>query len=162
MALAAKGRVEEATKTLGELLTLSTAQPADSPVGMNTMHDVFALAAAVVRARIATAQSRSQEAIALLRDAVAREDRLAYNEPNDWFFPVRHLLGAQLLEAGQPSAAEAVYREDLKRNPANGWSLYRLAEALRRQHRLSEAMKVEHQFQAAWRHSDITLHASAF
>ena len=162
MALAAKGRVEEAAKTVGELIALSGAQPADSPAGMNTMHDVLALAAAVVQARIVAAQRRPEEAIALLREAAAREDRLAYNEPPDWFFPVRHLLGAQLLETKRPAAAEAVYREDLKHNPANGWSLYGLVEALRLQNKLSEAAKVEQQFQAAWKHSDITLHASAF
>jgi hypothetical protein len=161
-ALAAKGRVEEAAKTVAELLALSAAQPADSPAGMNTMHDVLALAAAVVQARIAAAQRRPEEAIALLREAAAREDRLAYNEPSDWFFPVRHLLGARLLGARQPAAAEAVYREDLKHNPANGWSLYGLAEALRLQNKRSEAAKVEQQYQAAWKHSDITLHASAF
>ena len=162
MALAAKGRVEEAAKTVGELIALSGAQPADSPAGMNTMHDVLALAAAVVQARIVAAQRRPEEAIALLRKAAAREDRLAYNEPPDWFFPVRHLLGAQLLETKRPAAAEAVYLEDLKHNPANGWSLYGLVEALRLQNKLSEAAKVEQQFQAAWKHSDITLHASAF
>ena len=52
---------------------------------------------------------------------MAREDRLAYDEPRDWFFPVRHMLGAQLLTANRAPEAEAVYHEDLLRNPANGW-----------------------------------------
>ena len=42
-----------------------------------------------------------------------KEDELRYDEPPDWFVPVRHALGATLLKAGQPAEAEAVYREDL-------------------------------------------------
>ena len=76
-------------------------------------------------------------------------------------FTVRHLLGAQLLDAGQPAAAEAVYREDLKQNPSNDWSLYGLAAVLRLQNGSSEAAGVEQQFQIAWKHSDIKLRTSA-
>ena len=35
----------------------------------------------------------------------------------------RHTLGARLLSSGKAADAEAVYREDLRRNPDNGWSL---------------------------------------
>ena len=35
--------------------------------------------------------------------------------------------GRSLLKAGQPAEAEAVYREDLRRWPDNGWSLFGLA-----------------------------------
>ena len=162
MALAATGRVEEAQGVVARMQALGAGLPDGSSAGSNTLQDVLALATAVVQARIAAAQRRQGEAIALLRDAAAREDKLAYNEPKDWFFPVRHLLGAQLLEAGQPAAAEAVYREDLKQNPANGWSLYGLAAALKRQKKPSEATTVERQFRTAWQHADITLDSSAF
>jgi hypothetical protein len=40
---------------------------------------------------------------------------------------VSRSLGAVRLQAGQATEAEEVYREDLRRNPANGWSLYSLA-----------------------------------
>ena len=162
IALAAKGRVEEAGKALAELHSLTDRLSPDSPAGLNTARDVLELAALLVQTRIAVAQRRGNDAIALLRDAVAREDRLAYNEPSDWYFPVRHLLGAQLLEAGQPAAAEAVFREDLKRNPSNGWALFGLAAALRQQHRTSDAQQVQQRFAQAWRHSDITLTSAAF
>jgi tetratricopeptide (TPR) repeat protein len=116
----------------------------------------------VARARIAVTEHRQSDAIDLLREAVAREDKLAYDEPNDWFFPTRHILGAQLLAAGQPAAAEAVYREDLKRNPENGWALYGLAAALKAQNDATEAARVEQRFRAAWKYADITLTSSAF
>jgi tetratricopeptide (TPR) repeat protein len=162
MALAAQGRVSEARQVATELAKLAGEVPADAPAGLNKARDVLAIAAAVVQSRIAGAEGRSADAIALLRDAVAREDRLAYDEPADWFFPVRHLLGAQLLQAGQAAAAEAVFREDLQRNPDNGWALFGLAESLRRQHRAEAASQAENRFRTAWAHADITLASSAF
>ena len=66
------------------------------------------------------------------------------------------------LAAGQPADAEKVYREDLVRNPANGWALYGLAAALERQHKPAEAAAVRRQFEAAWKYAGNTLAASAF
>ena len=48
-----------------------------------------------------------------------------------------------LLAAGKPAEAEAAYREELQRNPDNGWSLYGLAQSLRAQKREAEAKEVE-------------------
>ena len=161
VALAATGRVDEARATLGELQRLVAAAAADAPAGQNTVRDVLGVAIALVQARIAAAEKRSEDALRLLADAVAREDALAYDEPSDWFFPVRHLLGAELLKAGRAAAAEAVYREDLKRNPDNGWSLFGLSQALAAQHKDGEAKRVEAQFRYAWQHADVTLTSSA-
>ncbi len=75
------------------------------------------------------------------RGAAARrvqiEDTIPYDEPPGWHAPVRQTLGAVLLAAKLPAEAEAVYREELQRNPRNGWSLYGLAQALRAQGRRS-------------------------
>jgi hypothetical protein len=75
---------------------------------------------------------------------------------------VRQLLGAQLLSAGQPREAEAVYRDDLRRNPHNGWSLYGLSLALARTGRAAEAARVRREQQLAWTHADVALPGSAF
>jgi len=115
-----------------------------------------------VQGRIAAAEHRSSEAVSRLREAVAAEDRLAYDEPKDWLFPARHLLGAELLRAGEAPEAERVYREDLRQNPANGWSLYGLRAALKAQGKTAESIRVTRQFADAWKQSDITLAASAF
>jgi tetratricopeptide (TPR) repeat protein len=162
VALAARGRLEDARAALAQLHQLTTAVPADAQAGFNSLHDILAVAEPILAGRIAATEQHNDEAVARLREAVAAQDKLAYNEPADWFFPARHLLGAQLLIARQPAEAERVYREDLKRNPANGWALYGLAAALRAQGKASEAARVTHQFEASWRHADIRLQASAF
>ena len=162
VALAARGRLEEARAVLAQMRQLATATPNDVPAGFNTLHGVLGVAEPVVAARIAATEQRNDEAVRLLQQAVAAEDKLAYNEPADWFFPARHLLGAQLLIAGRAGEAERVYREDLQRNPANGWALYGLAAALRAQGRAPEAAQVASRFEAAWRHADVRLQASAF
>jgi tetratricopeptide (TPR) repeat protein len=162
VALAAKGRLDEARATLVELQRLAAAMPADAIAGQNAVKDVFGVAVAIVQARIAASEKRTDEAISKLRQATAAEDKLAYDEPKDWFFPARHLLGRQLLQSGKASEAESVYREDLEQNPANGWALYGLSAALKAQGKRAEAAQVTRQFQAAWRNADVTLAASAF
>ena len=68
-----------------------------------------------------------------MREAIKLEDALHYDEPPGWMIPVRHSLGATLMQNGRFAEAEQVYREDLKRLPDNGWSLYGLTESLRAQ-----------------------------
>jgi hypothetical protein len=41
-----------------------------------------------------------------MREAIQLEDGLAYDEPAGWFFPVRDLLGAELLRVGKANDAE--------------------------------------------------------
>ncbi|MEW6778098.1 MAG: tetratricopeptide repeat protein, partial [Bdellovibrionota bacterium] len=162
MALASKGNVMEAKGILASLSALLEKIPADMPAGYNSARDVLGLAQEVLSARIAQVRGKLPEAIRLYESATAREDRLAYNEPADWFFPVRHLLGAALLQAGKASEAEAVYQEDLRRNPNNGWALQGLAQALAAQGKQEEAAKTETAFREAWKGADIQIVSSAF
>jgi hypothetical protein len=120
VALAAKGRVDDAKMQFAELEKVSAL---DRDAGLNRVKDVLAVAVLNTKARIVLVENKSDEAFGLLREAVAKEDRLAYSELADWFFPTRHLLGAVLIEAGQARDAEAVYRDDLGRHANNGWAL---------------------------------------
>jgi tetratricopeptide (TPR) repeat protein len=162
VALAARGRLPEAEAILARLRALAAQAPPGSAAGANTLDAVLAVAAPIVAARIAASGNRSGDAIALLRQAAAADDRLAADTPPDWFFPPRDLLGAQLLEAGQAAEAESVYREDLRRQPGSGWALYGLAQALQARGRTQAAAAVRRQFAQAWSHADVRLVASAF
>jgi tetratricopeptide (TPR) repeat protein len=162
VALAARGRLDEAKGALAALQQLGGTVPADAAAGLNTLRDVLSVAQPIVAARIAASEERAADAITLLEQAVAAEGRLSYNEPADWFFPARHLLGAQLLLAGQATRAEQVYRQDLRHNPGNGWALQGLAAALTAQGRAADAARARHELHAAWRHADLRLPGSAF
>jgi predicted Zn-dependent protease len=75
---------------------------------------------------------------------------------------VRQALGAALLQAGRAPEAEAVYREDRRRNPENGWSLFGLAQSLRAQGKGADAAVVNARFRRARARADVTLTASRF
>jgi len=86
---------------------------------------------------------------------------MAYNEPADWFYPMRHYLGASLLDARRAKDAEQVFRADLKRNPGNGWALYGLYRALAVQ-KSKAAPKAKADYEAAWAQADTPLKRAAF
>lgn len=86
---------------------------------------------------------------AALIQAVAIEDRIPCDEPPGWHAPVRQTLGAVLLQSGRAAEAEAVYREELRRSPGNGWSLYGLAHSLQAQGK-PDAGQAMHSFRAGW------------
>jgi tetratricopeptide (TPR) repeat protein len=114
----------------------------------------------VLAGELASARGEGEAALAALREAVALEDAIPYDEPPGWHAPVRQTLGAVLLGLDQPQAAEAVYREELRRNPENGWSLYGLNEALAAQDQAEAAAGVQARFEQAWAHADFSLTAS--
>ncbi|MEP6918461.1 MAG: hypothetical protein ABJC89_22660, partial [Acidobacteriota bacterium] len=162
VALAETGRRGDARSEIGQLDTLAAATPADAGAGLNTARDVFAVALATARAHLAQAEGKLDEAASQFRAAIAKEDTLAYDEPADWFIPVRQELGALLLKMGKNVEGAAVYRADLVRHPDNGWSLFGLAQSQRAQKKDGEAAALERQFADAWKHADVTLTASVF
>lgn len=156
-ALAATGKLNEAKAELAKTAALISAVPADAAQGNNAAKPLYEVGQLKAQARVATAAGKRDEAIRLLTEAVTIEDTLAYNEPNDMIFPTRHLLGAELLAAGEPGRAEAVYREDLKRNPENGWAYFGLSQALAAQNKDAEAGRANKAFEQAWRKADVQL-----
>jgi tetratricopeptide (TPR) repeat protein len=161
-ALAATGEIDQATAALAETQKLIAQVPNDATQGNNAAKPLYEIGQLKAQARIASARKNREEAIRLLTDAVVREDKLAYNEPSDMIFPTRHLLGAELLAAGKSVEAEAVYRDDLERHPANGWAYLGLSEALTAQKKEAAAADAKRLFEKAWRRADVQLASSAF
>jgi tetratricopeptide (TPR) repeat protein len=89
--------------------------------------------------------------------AAEAHDRLAYDEPPDFYYPVRESYGAALLKAGQAAEAEAEFRKGLKESPRNGRILFGLMESLKAQGKSEAASMVEREFQEAWKHADVAL-----
>ncbi len=118
------------------------------------------IAETVLTGSIAANAGDLQTAISLFETAVVMEDSLPYTEPPEWYFPVRHALGAVQIAAGEYAAAEATYQRDLDIMVENGWALRGLAEALVLQGKTEEAKKVESRFEAAWKHAEIDISGS--
>lgn len=129
--------------------------------GINTTADLVQIATKVLSGEIAAGQNRFDTSISLLKEAVELEDHLNYNEPPDWFFSVRHHLGAVLLKAGKYKEAEKVYREDLQIWKRNGWALIGLYHALVGQNKDTEAQSVKSDFDNAWQYADRELVSSS-
>lgn len=135
----------------------------DNPLlSKNTTSTILSIAPEVLAGEIAAAHGQFDQAIAYLEKAVRLEDALVYTEPSEFHLPPRLALGAILLEAGQPTEAETVYWEDLRRNRNNGWALYGLIQALRAQKKDDQARLIEARFKKAWERADVTLQASRF
>jgi predicted Zn-dependent protease len=87
---------------------------------------------------------------------------MPYSEPPPFYMPVRQALGAVLLETRRPREAEAVYLEDLRIYPKNGWSLYGLSKSYAAQGKAGQARATRNGFQQAWARADVELQASRF
>jgi tetratricopeptide (TPR) repeat protein len=157
VAFAAKDSVKDAEAELLAFREARAKVPKEAFFGNNSGSDVLDVAEGVLRGELLFRSGRREEGIAALREAVAREDKLRYDEPPDWIQPVRHALGAALLSAGRFAEAETAFREDLEKLPDNGWGLYGLQRALALQKKRAEAAAVEKRFEAVWSRADLEI-----
>src|SRR5207253_4568059 len=128
----------------------------DMPLGvLNNAGAVFDIATAVVDARMTVARGDRVGAIAHWQRAVDAQDRLAYDEPPAWYYPVRESLGAALVQKGDAAEAERVFRPDLEPNAGNGRSLFGLWQALEAQHNTAASAEARRQLEAAWKSADV-------
>jgi tetratricopeptide (TPR) repeat protein len=151
----AQGNKEKTQAERKALAAIISKTPEDAPYGFNHAKTVLTIAADILDGKIATADGDWASAADRYRKAVALQDQLNYDEPPDWYYPVRETLGAALLMGGDAVAAEAVFRADLERNPRNGRSLYGLSKSLEAQKKTTEAAWVQTQFKAAWVQADV-------
>jgi len=120
------------------------------------------VAADILIAEILFAEGRHDAAITAFNSAVTAEDALIYREPQQWLLPARQYLGMYLLKMNKAREAEQVYRQDLDRNPGNGWSLLGLYQSLLAQQRSTEAAAAKENYQKAFEASDVKPVASVF
>lgn len=164
MAFTNQGKKAKAQKELDQLVKLRQLTEADESylLGFAAAGGLLAIAEEVLMGEALAKQGKYQRAISHLERAVRLEDGLLYNEPSDWYFPVRHVLGAVLLEGGFPAEAEVVYWEDLRRNPKNGFSLFGLEQSLRAQGKVDTARVANERFKNAWGEADVVLTTSRY
>ncbi|MEM1272805.1 MAG: hypothetical protein AAGF88_03255 [Pseudomonadota bacterium] len=139
VALAALGRAKEARAMQSNFLAAAAAVPPTRWLHTNLVVDILEIAKAMLEGEILYREGEFDAAFDMLRHAVALEDGLNYDEPWGWMQPVRHALGALLLEQGHVEEAEACFRADLglsrqlpraTMHPDNIWALRGLCDCL--------------------------------
>lgn len=162
MAFLGKNDLEAARKELADLKKLSEDESLKEITiwDINSVHTLLQIAQRVLEGEILASENKFEESIQILTEAVSLEDGLNYNEPPDWFFSVRHHLGAVLVEAGRAEDAITTFEADLDRLPKNGWALHGMLAAyadLGDSHRLAE---IKERLEIVWAHADIGLSTS--
>ena len=161
IAFAARGDVASARAEQAAYLDAAQRVPADEiAAGNNTCQAILGVATPMLAGEILYRDGRIDEGLAQLREAVKAEDGLRYDEPPGWLLPVRHSLGAALMQAHHFAEAEQVYRADLARVPENGWSLFGLAESLHQQGKHADAAAAHARFHAIWAKADVQIKSS--
>jgi tetratricopeptide (TPR) repeat protein len=165
VAHAAKGQWQEAQAALDTVKAIAAGtKPHDQialSAGGGENKTIMEIATHALMGEIAERRGQS-DAVSHFREAVRLQDTFNYIEPPQWYYPVRHSLGASLLRLGRAAEAERVYLEDLRKFPENGWALFGLAKALDAQGKSTQARAAEARFRKAWSGADVTLTASRF
>ena len=162
LALSALGRVSQAAAEQAEFERALERVPAEATIGINPASTVLDIGRSILDGELAYRAGDHEAGFVHLREAVAKDEALRYDEPWGWFQPAAHALGALLLEQGKVEEAEKVYRRDLERHPENGWALVGLEECLRRANRTDEADQVLARFRESWERADVEIRASCF
>lgn len=155
-AFAALGNLPQAEAQQALFLKNKEPIPPDTIFGDNKIGPILNIANLTLQAKIAE-QSDHAKAIQLLKEAVAIQDQLHYNEPPDWFFPIRERLGGALLRQEKYAEAEQIFRQDLDKHPRNGRALFGLWESLKGQGRQTDAFWVKQELDHAWQYSTTSL-----
>ena len=154
LAFAGTGKLDEAEAEHKFVAEAEEKTPPDAVFQMpinNKTKDILRIAENVLGAKISLAKGDMDATVNQLRAAVAVQDSLKYDEPQDWFYPVRESLGAVLLKIGDDAGAEETFRADLDRNPRNPRSLFGLEQALKAMDRNYDAGFIRKQFDANWK-----------
>jgi tetratricopeptide (TPR) repeat protein len=159
VACSALGRTKQARVELEEFERRAAEVPADWMVMQNKSSDLVPIARAIATGELLFRESRREEAYAILREGVAMEDRLVYDEPPGWMLPVRHTLGALMMADERYAECEAIYRQDLAQHRENMWGLTGLSLALKAQGKTSEAVDAGSRLEVAL--ADATLRPSS-
>ncbi|KAF2847545.1 hypothetical protein T440DRAFT_455929 [Plenodomus tracheiphilus IPT5] len=172
IALAVLGKIEEARVTREDFEKARLAIPQDRMYGPSSpAAPILDVAAAMLEGELEYRAGNYTGAFAALRRGIELEDDLLYSDPPLWMQPVRHALGALLLEQGHSEEAELVYMEDLglsdthprrKARINNVWGLHGLHECLLVNDKLIEAKRIRLQRDIAMASADITIGASCF
>ena len=146
-----------------ELAAIEQLEPQVDEIFMGNVYparDLLEIAKALLIGEMAYRSGNAASAVLAFEGAVAMQDALPYTEPPFWYYPTRQSLGAALLASDRVAEAQAVFERDLEQYPMNGWSMFGLAEALRRQGDEAGAAQITARFETVWQFADVELTSS--
>lgn len=171
VALAALGDVPSAKEEQRQFEAARARVPESRTIFNNTCLAILSVAGRMLEGEVLYRSGEHERAFAALREAVAMSDDLVYDEPWAWMQPVRHALGALLLEQDRAEEALEAYREDLGlaagvprplQHPDNVWALHGLVECLERLGRAAEAAPFRQRLALAQARADVAIESSCF
>jgi tetratricopeptide (TPR) repeat protein len=113
-----------------------------------------------LEARLSAATCDRKRAIGHWKQGIEIQDRLIYDEPPAWYYPLRESLGGEYLRDKQLAEAEKIFRRDLAINPNNPRSLFGLSEALRGTEQGFGSEQDSENFQKQWQGTDVEVSVS--
>ena len=149
--------------SLVELAAIEALEPQVDDIFMGNVYparDLLEIAKFLLRGEMAYRAGDAANAVLAFEEAVTLQDALPYTEPPFWYYPTRQSLGAALLASDRVAEAQAVFEADLEQYPMNGWSMFGLAEALRRQGNEAGAEQMTARFETVWQFADVSLATS--
>ena len=153
----------DAAAALIELAAIEALEPQVDEIFMGNVYparDLLEIAKSLLRGEMAYRAGDAANAVLAFEEAVTLQDALPYTEPPFWYYPTRQSLGAALLASDRVAEAQAVFEADLEQYPMNGWSMFGLAEALRRQGDGAGAEQMSARFETVWQFADVSLATS--
>ena len=169
VAYANLGKDKKAKKCMSKFSNAYAKVPESRHLFNNKSRDVLGIANEMMKGEVAFKSGNKTKGLNHLRRAVELDDKLNYEEPWSWPQPTRHALGALLLEVGNYSEAELVYKADLgldgnlprpSHHPKNVWALHGLHECLKHRNDAIELPYIAFLLQQAEARSDIKINAS--
>ena len=169
VAHAATGHIEQSEEQRLRFEDAVARMPETRYLFNNSCLDILAIARAMLNGELEYRKANYDEAFAFLRQAIALDDGLPYDEPWGWMQPTRHACGALLLEQDEVEAAAQLYREDLGfdatlprpyQHPENVWALHGYHECLTRLGRHDEATIIRQRLDIAAARADVPIQAS--
>ena len=153
----------DAEAALTELAAIEALEPEVDEIFMGNVYparDLLGIAKSLLIGEVAYRSGDAAAAVLAFEEAVSLQDALPYTEPPFWYYPTRQSLGAALLASDRLAEAQVVFEADLEQYPMNGWSMFGLAEALRRQGDNTGAAEVTARFETVWQFADVSLKTS--
>ncbi|RYP44537.1 hypothetical protein DL768_009008 [Monosporascus sp. mg162] len=172
VALSALGQIQEAEVAKSEFEAARRAVPEKRQYGIAcSAETVFQVASQMLEGELEYRKGNYESAFVHLRNGIQLEDNLPYADPPVWLQPIRHALGALLLEQGHVEDAIEVYKQDLglsdnlprrKARINNVWALHGLHECYTRGGHREEARSIQLNRDIAVAAADVPVACSCF